>query len=83
MALSIAAFRRIARDYSQPREPKDRSKPLFLNVVGDEYARRDKTSRDFPRKKQERPTGKLKIKSTSKTQIQTAKAIKQKNGERC
>lgn len=77
MAQSILSFRRIARDYLHPREPKQTLKHLLRKSVLDEYARRDKASRDYPRKKQERPAGKPKMKSANKTQIQTAKAIKQ------
>lgn len=76
MARSIAAFRRNARDYLHPQIPQHRLRHLLHAALLDDYQRRDKTSRDYPRKKQERPAGKPVIKKATKIQISTAQTIK-------
>ena len=81
IAGSLKTFRRIASDYLHPQEKNQRLRELLRKALRDDYPRQDKTSRDFPRKKQERPAGKPKIIKATKTQIQTAQKIKQsKNG---
>ena len=76
MALSIAAFRRTARDYLHPQTPRHRLRRLLRDSLLDNYQRKDKTSRDYPRKKRERPAGKPLIKNATKTQISTASKSK-------
>ena len=77
MAQSLQAFRRIARDYLHPQQPRHRLRPLLRNALQDEYHRKNKTSRDYPRKKNEHPAGKPKIKKATTTQTLTAQRIKQ------
>ena len=45
------------------------------HAVTDPYVRKDKTSRDYPRKKQESPAGAPQIVAANKSQIQQAKQI--------
>ncbi|QDT31233.1 Transposase DDE domain protein [Thalassoglobus polymorphus] len=77
IAQSLRAFRRIASDYLHPQQKKDRLHHLLRKALLDEYQRQDKSSRDYPRKKQERPAGKPKINKATPEQIQTAQNIKQ------
>ena len=77
IAQSLKAFRRVASDYLHPQQKGQRLNHLLRNALLDEYKRKDKTSRDFPRKKQERPAGKPKINKATPKQIQTAQNIKQ------
>lgn len=80
MAQSLKAFWAIARDYLHPQQPKHRLRQLLRRALLDEYNRKDKNSRNYPRKKQKRPAGKPTIKKATKTQIQSAQKLKQKNG---
>src|SRR5690606_33442560 len=77
IAQSLKAFRRIASDYLHPQEKGQRLRDVLRNALRDESPRTDKTSRDSPRKKQERPAEKPKINKATKTQIQTTQNIKQ------
>lgn len=77
IAQSLKAFRRIASDALHPQQKTDRLRNLLRKALRDEYPRKDKTSRDYPRKKQERPASKPKIYQATKPQIQTARKIKQ------
>jgi len=76
VAQSMKAFRRIASDYLQAQRKNDRLFHLLRKALLDEYQRQDKTSRDFPRKKQERPAGKPIIKQATPEQTQIAQNIK-------
>jgi hypothetical protein len=77
IAQSLQAFRRTARDYLHPLHPKLRLQHMLRQALLDEYDRQDKTSREYPRKKQERPAGKPIIQQATKTQILRARRIKQ------
>jgi hypothetical protein len=76
LAQALKAFRRIARDYLHPQQPKHRLRAMLRQALLDEYQRQDKTSRDYPRKKKERPAGKPTIQKATKDQIKTAQQIK-------
>ena len=77
--LSIAhllrAFRRMLRDYRHPSERGDRLCDRLRDAVIDSYDRKNKTSRDYPRKKQESPPGAPQIKRATPQQIQRAKQL--------
>jgi len=75
IAKTLRAFRRMLRDWRHPSEPRRRLCDRLRQAVVDSYQRRDKTSRDYPRKKQEAPPGAPKIQPATKHQIQQAKAL--------
>jgi hypothetical protein len=75
----IRAFQRMMRDYSQPVEKNCRLRDLLLDAVIDDYQRGDKTSRDYPRKKNEKPPGPPTIRYATKQEIQLANQVKQQN----
>ena len=52
IAGTLRAFRRVLRDYLHPSERGSRLRDRILTAVIDDYPRRTKTSRDYPRKKQ-------------------------------
>ena len=78
IAQTLRSFRRMLRDYRHPRERGCRLRDLLRNAVVDSYDRKNKTSRDYPRKKQERPPGAPTIINANKQQIQHAKQISPK-----
>lgn len=81
MAQALLAFQRTARDYLHPHEVKARLRPRLRRALLDDYKRTNKSSRDYPRKKQETPAGKPNIKPATKRQLKIAQAIKHtKNG---
>lgn len=67
-----------AIDYCQwPPEPGQALAELLSQAVIDRYRRRDKTSRDYPRKKYENPAGAPRILTASRTQRQRAQEVTQ------
>ncbi len=66
----LLAFRRTLRDYRHPTEPGERLCERLRHAISDSYVRQNKDSRNFPRKKKERPPGPPKIMQASKAQIQ-------------
>jgi hypothetical protein len=75
----IRTFQRMMRDYALPVEKACKLRDLLLDAVIDEYERGDKTSRDYPRKKNEKPPGPPKVRNATKQEIQLAIQVKQKN----
>jgi hypothetical protein len=75
IAKTLRAFRRMLRDWRHPSERRSRLKDRLREAVIDSYVRKHKSSRDYPRKKQESPPGGPRIRLASKHQIQQAKAI--------
>jgi IS4 transposase len=73
MAGALRAFRRTIRDYLHPAR-HDRSLAMLLRrAVRDRYPRKDKTSRDYPRKKQpDPPPGKPEIRKATAAQARHA-----------
>jgi IS4 transposase len=57
MAGVLRAFRRIARDYLHPADRQQTLCTQIRTALMDQYQRHDKTSRDYPRRKQEHPAG--------------------------
>lgn len=72
----LRAFRRAIHHYAvRPKEGQDLTTRLAHAVI-DDYARRNKSSRDYPRKKQEKPPGRPQITAATKDQAQHARDIK-------
>jgi len=72
----LRAFRRMMRDYLHPSEPGRSLCDQLRKAVIDSYHRQNKTSRDYPRKKQEAPPGPPRILTASAAQIQRAQALR-------
>ncbi len=75
----IRAFRRMLRDYLHPIERDKKLCDLLGEAVIDDYDRSNssKTSRKYPRKKNEKPPGAPKIQTATQSQIQLAKQLEQ------
>jgi hypothetical protein len=71
----LLAFRRTLRDYLHPTAPGERLCERLREAVIDLYIRKNKTSRNYPRKKQERAAGPPVILQASRTQIKRAKEV--------
>ena len=83
IAQTLRAFRRMLRDYRHPAERGRSLRERLRTALIDRYQRQNKTSRDYPRKKQETPPGPPQIVNASRTQIQLAKRLRyeiSKNG---
>lgn len=81
LASALAAFRRIARDYLHPVDPQHTLRQQLRRALLDIYHRRDKSSRDYPRKKNESPAGSPVIKLATSSQVALARELKtQKKG---
>lgn len=76
IAQMLLAFRRMMRDYLHPSEPGLRLRQRLRRALIDQYQRKNKTSRDYPRKKQEKPPGPPRIVNASRSQIQLAKTLR-------
>ncbi len=79
--LSVAAvlrvFRRVMRDYLHPAERQRSLSSLLRNAVRDKYERKNKSSRDYPRKKRpDPPAGPPEIINASRQQIQLARELR-------
>lgn len=71
----LLAFRRTLRDYRHPTEPGERLCERLRLAISDSYIRKNKNSRNFPRKKKERPPGPPTILLANQTQIQLAQQL--------
>jgi IS4 transposase len=77
MAGALRAFRRTLRDYLHPAERKRSLARLLRRSVRDQYPRKNKTSRDYPRKKQpDPPPGEPEIKRATPAQIRRARQLR-------
>jgi hypothetical protein len=76
VAIVLRAFRRTIR-HATPPEPEATLAGLLKSAVLDNNTRKNKDSRDYPRKKQERPAGRPKILAATATQVQRARKLKQ------
>jgi hypothetical protein len=77
LAGALRAFRRILRDYLHPAQRKRSLAKLLRSAVRDQYQRKNKASRDYPRKRGADPMpGKPKIKPATPTQIRLARQLK-------
>ena len=75
MARVLRAFAQALDDYKCRPEPGEGLDESLSRAVIDRYQRRDKTSRDYPRKKYERPAGAPHIQEASRTQRQQAQRV--------
>ena len=74
----LLAFRRTMRDYLHPTEKGQRLCQRLRQAVIDSYVRKNKSSRNYPRKKQEKPPGKPTIRTATKKQVQLATLLAHK-----
>lgn len=70
------AYRRPMRQYQSPPAPGERLTELLDRAIIDPYTRKNKTSRDYPRKKEETAAGPPQIITATRTQVQQAQEIK-------
>lgn len=72
----LRAFRRPMREYRCACQPGRRLHDLLDRAILDDYQRTDKTSRDYPRKKQTTAAGPPRIQLATQAQVQLAQDIK-------
>ncbi len=72
----LRAYRRPMREYKSRPDPGQRLTEIIDLAIIDHYQRKNKTSRDYPRKKQEQASGRPKIIKASQTQVQLAQKLK-------
>jgi hypothetical protein len=77
IAQTLRAFRRMMRDYLHPAERGHSLRERLQTALIDPYHRENKNSRNYPRKKQERPPGPPQLVTATRTQIQQAQALRQ------
>ena len=70
------AYRRPMREYKSPPDPGECMRQLIDRAMIDPYKRRNKTSRDYPRKKQEQAAGPPVLRKATRSQVQLAMQIK-------
>ena len=76
VAQVLRAFRRMLRDYRHPVEPGESLCSRLRRALIDDYVRGNKTSRHYPRKKQESPPGPPQIVAATRAQIQLARELR-------
>jgi hypothetical protein len=77
MAGVLRAFRRMLRDYLHPAQRQGCLPALLRHALRDSYRRKDKTSRDYPRKKQpDPPAGPPEILTASTAQVRRARELR-------
>jgi len=72
----LLAYRKPLREYKSPPDPGESLIERVGKAVIDSYKRRNKSSRDYPRKKQEQAAGAPKIRNATKAEINAAKDIR-------
>ncbi len=75
IAGTLRAFRRVLRDYLHPCERGRGLCDTLKKAVIDDYSRGPKASRDYPRKKQERPPAAPRILNASPAQLRWSKRL--------
>jgi hypothetical protein len=76
------AYRRSMREYKSRPDRGERLTELIDRAIIDPYQRKNKSSRDYPRKKQERAAGPPVILTATHAQIRLAQAVKSKQRTR-
>lgn len=76
------AFRRPMRQFNAAADPGERLTEILDEAILDPYVRKNKSSRDYPRKKQERAAGPPVILIASRAQVRQAQAIKAERRKR-
>lgn len=72
----LFAYRRSLREYKSEPDPGESLRELVLRSVIDPYRRANKSSRDYPRKKQGRAIGAPEIRPATRDQINAAREIR-------
>jgi hypothetical protein len=70
------AYRRPMREYKSPPDPGERMRQLIDRAIIDPYKRKNKASRDYPRKKQEQAAGSPILRKATRAQVQQAMQVK-------
>jgi len=70
------AYRRSMREYRSAPDAGERLRQLIDRALIDPYKRRNKTSRDFPLKKQEQSAGSPILRKANRAQVQLAMQVK-------
>jgi hypothetical protein len=78
----LRAYRRPMREYRSRPRPGERLTELLDIAIIDDYERSNKTSREFPRKKQQLAAGPPIILKPNRTQIQAAQELKHQTQKR-
>jgi DDE family transposase len=76
VAKLLRAYRRSLREYKSHPDPGESLSELLKEAVIDPYQRKDKSSRDYPRKKHGQATGAPEIRHATKDQINAARKIR-------
>jgi hypothetical protein len=82
VAKTLRAFRRMLRDYRHPRERGHHLRDRLQKALIDVYKRKCKTSRGYPRKKQEQIPGAPRIMNASTTQLQRMQMILRQSAQK-
>ena len=77
VAPMLRAYRHLLRDYKNRPEPGQTLRDLLTRAVIDSYKRACKTSRNYPRQKQESPPGAPEIRPANRREIQAAQRLRQ------
>jgi hypothetical protein len=72
----LLAYRTPLREYKSPPDPGESLVEMVGKAVIDPYQRANKSSRDYPRKKQEEAAGAPKVRNATQAQINAAKEIR-------
>jgi hypothetical protein len=72
----LLGYRKALRAYKSPPDPGESLYEMVGKAVIDPYQRANKSSRDYPRKKQEQAAGAPEVRNASKAQINAAKEIR-------
>jgi Transposase DDE domain len=72
----LLGYRRSLRGYKSPPDPGESLYEMVGKAVIDPYKRANKSSRDYPRKKQEQAAGAPKVRNATKAEIHAAKEIR-------
>jgi len=78
VANALLGYRKSMREYRSIPDPGESLIELIGKAVVDSYPRKDKRSRDYPRKKQEKAAGAPRVKNATKQQVDAAKKLKDK-----
>jgi hypothetical protein len=72
----LLGYRRSLREYKSVPDPGESLFEMVGKAVIDSYERTNKSSRDYPRKKQERSAGAPKVRNATRAEINAAKEIR-------
>lgn len=72
----LLGYRGAMREYKSPADPGESLYEMVGKALIDSYKRTSKSSRDYPRKKQEKPAGAPKVRNATKAQINAAKQVR-------